>query len=137
MREWCITDICKCGYKACKKQNLDKHMHETHKNGRDRLKCDECDHKESSKDCLKYHMAAKHYKELFRCEKCDYQSATKRSLKSHMTAKYNGECIWCEKCDNQIQQKCLKLPREGEKLAIEKSSMNRLGGIWFRFGFIY
>ena len=68
--------ICKCGYKACKKQNLDKHMHETHKNGRDRLKCDECDHKESSKDCLKYHMAAKYDRELFRCEKCDYKSAT-------------------------------------------------------------
>ena len=93
--------ICKCGYKACKKQNLDKHMHETHKNGRDRLKCDEYDHK----DCLKYHMAAKYDRELFRCEKCDYQSATKRSLKSHMAAKYNRERIWCEKCDNQIATK--------------------------------
>ena len=29
----------------------------------------------------------------------------------------------------KLQQKCLKLPREGEKLAIVKSSMNRLGGI--------
>ena len=71
-----LTRKCGYNYKACKKQNLDKHMHETHKNGRDRLKCNECDHKESSKDCLKYHMAAKHDRELFRCEKCDYKSAT-------------------------------------------------------------
>ena len=40
-----------------------------------------------------------------------------------------GNAFGVKNVITKLQQKCLKLPREGEKLAIVKSSMNRLGGI--------
>ena len=98
-------DQCEAVYDS--KDNLEKHIDETHT---EQLTCKECDNTSTSVKCMTEHEKLEHSIEQLdgstemiqktqpiKCEQCDFKAETMQRLKTHVNLKHQGfKCDYCE-----------------------------------------
>ena len=98
-------DQCEAVYDS--KDNLEKHIDETHT---EQLTCKECDYTSTSVKCMTEHEKLEHSIEqldgsteiiqktqLIKCEHCEFKAETMQHLKTHVSFKHQGlKCNYCE-----------------------------------------
>ena len=64
------------------------------------VKCDQCNHKMTSKAVLKSHLRSMHGLEKLQCDLCDFRSISQRSIWAHKKRIHDGEKKYdCSHCD--------------------------------------
>ena len=63
------------------------------------VKCDQCDHKTTSKAVLKSHLQSMHGFEMLQCDLCDFKSISQFSIRKHKKRIHDGEKYDCSHCD--------------------------------------
>ena len=57
----------------------------------DRFKCEQCDKRLDTKNCLTNHMISEHNQpgDVFRCDSCEFKTSRKTGLKIHISKKHD------------------------------------------------
>ena len=63
------------------------------------VKCDQCNHKMTSKAVLKSHLRSMHGLEKLQCDLCDFKSISRHSIWAHKKRIHDGEKYDCNLCD--------------------------------------